>query len=207
MRKQTFTLIELLVVIAIIAILASILLPALNKARERAKSIACCNKLRQMNNAIISYVDDNDGWLPNNRSSGDYWIKRIGVYIGSSVWNWGWKANTSRAVIATFKCLSGKEEVKWGINYGYNKTIGNIGAVGNYLGPIKLVKVRNATKKLIITDAACKSSLEFSLDYAPNFVDYRHNNGANILWGDGHIKWLPRNKIFNLPLSSWRIHK
>ena len=60
---RDFTLVELLIVIAIIAILAAMLLPALNQARERARGISCISQLKQLNTGFMMYSQDYDGWI------------------------------------------------------------------------------------------------------------------------------------------------
>ncbi len=78
-KKLKFTLIELLVVIAIIAILAAMLLPALNKARGKARSISCLSMQKQLSLILINYMDERDGYLPGYNAVGvaTQWFSKL----------------------------------------------------------------------------------------------------------------------------------
>ncbi len=119
-KGRAFTLIELLVVIAIIAILAAMLLPALNKAKTKAQGIHCLNSGRQMMTAWRLYIDDNRDRVPQSYGP-DEWVHGI-LDFSSSPSNWDINQDIVNSLLWTYcgksarvwKCPADKSTVQVG---------------------------------------------------------------------------------------------
>ena len=158
-QKRDFTLIELLVVIAIIAILASMLLPALGKARETAKAISCASKLKTIGLAVNMYTLDYEYYPPSQKSAGFTsagpvtWLGMLDSYLDGkkpAIDN-----NSSSNISSVFECPSATyRDARTPIPaYGANRGIlkGNDGAPHN--GLLKQGKVLFPTEVVMAGDA------------------------------------------------------
>lgn len=203
MKKNPFTLIELLVVIAIIAILASMLLPALNTAREKGRGASCINSIRQIATANVMYAGDND----------DYPCPyKIGAGMGAGTFWLGYKSSGSgydltsekgylypytgggKVYVCPSQAMRGAlDDADYAGGIGYSQTIGYSDGSGTVH---KLSGIRNSSRVLGFADAATsmmsggtelRGFPSINTDYA-NFgsVHFRHGKIANVGWMDGH---------------------
>ncbi len=205
-NSPRFTLIELLVVIAIIAILAGMLLPALNSAREKGRSASCKNQLKQIGLGFAQYLAEYDGFYPISRNGKDsgsgtyYWPNAIAPYIGHTA-----EIKESGTLAPDFllcPTMAGKITINdrytlaYGCSYPYNKqcfgeNVANLGTTGNNY----VKKVDQPSNVLLNADGWYgfdKESnrrfghIEFSGEPYKQ-ICYRHSMKSNVLWADSHV--------------------
>ena len=187
-----FTLIELLVVIAIIAILAGLLLPGLQKARESGRRSACANNLKQIGVGVLMYIGDNNDWIPSVE--------------GTPMWN-GWYRDICPTYVQSTKAF----ECPTSLSEGSLRKVptvfsdGNFGYGYNYMRPgygifwpwQKIHQIKRPGKTIIICDSFGDetSTPPGKYAYATTPISSyrrpsaRHERGANLLFFDGHVAW------------------
>ena len=229
-KIKAFTLIELLVVISIIAMLMSILVPSLGKARERAKKVICTNNVRQIGLANALYAQYSDNWyVPYYNKSLIIWfqnplyVKIMGIDKRTD------DADTGAMLTLPedYKCPSDtrkQDDGLWddggsriNVSYGYNITNlleGNMWKIGQNYGH-KMSQIHKPFIKIAFMDSTDYGVYSkypwFLADYTrywdkwgdvvgpPNnwhTPAYRHNEGANIVFFDGHSEYLKKEEIF-----------
>jgi len=202
--RKSFTLIELLVVIAIIALLASVLLPALTKAREMGRRIKCVSNLRQFGLAFIMYAQDNDGLLPYGDANGlalryeVEWGPAIAPYMGLSRDSADWAekrflVNKTPVVpwSRVIECPTAANTTGYCYGVHYNYDTGTLCPFGYYdpawtppnkhrkldKVPIKCFLMSDATDRIIYTPAV---NWGFTYDYDGDGLNDSFNSTSAI---------------------------
>jgi len=200
--KTGFTLIELLIVIAIIMILAGMLLPALQKARDSAKSTTCKNNLKQVGFATINYTSDYNAWLPHSTP-----FARLcyGNYIDSIVFEC--PSNRDRNPISTYDYMKGRGcGYMWSYRMcGYIYYPGGTFPADAY--PVCGTMLKKPSKDPLLGDGEWgKLTMPYymqsyyingSFEAGTSLGALRHNRGNNLVFADGHVSWMNKTTYTN----------
>ena len=218
---KLFTLIELLVVIAIIAILAAMLLPALNKAKQRAYAIKCTGNFSGSGRALALYTDDNDLYFPQDR--GTFFKKNTpgSVHVDMSNYWPGLTDNMRYGAIgrksiktSPYACPSAKPSEAtdssggfWASNnfyftLGYNVRLAysNYG-IGIPSSEMKITRWRYQSRLMTMTDSTAdrvyynSPFTRFKDDKPDQRMEARHSGGLNVLFADGHVGYHKMKEI------------
>ncbi len=199
MKRNVFTLIELLVVIAIIAILASMLLPALAQARERARTVSCISNLKQCGGLLLFYADSYDGCLPaTNPSSTNGGFLHEGLARAGLVLP---AAETAKNKILRCPGFGLEESLQDQYRtYAFNTTLtGDLGSIrlNKLIVPVPAwitpFTPTSASRFPLLVDSALADPNRYqwcAFYHRPGYVTttnlhIRHSNRANVLKADG----------------------
>jgi prepilin-type N-terminal cleavage/methylation domain-containing protein/prepilin-type processing-associated H-X9-DG protein len=189
-----FTLIELLVVIAIIAILAGMLLPALARAKEMARSIQCLNHMRQIGLAVTLYADEHEESFPRSQHSAFThgqvpWGRALGPYLGQTAGAW---TNLLKSV---YRCPSDRRKDLWsyGQNVYYELDPANDDYVGSPQTWRRLASVPRPSATIMhaenntAADHIMPHFWQSSADWE-EVAQSRHAQRSNYTFADGHAE-------------------
>ena len=188
-KIKNFTLVELLIVIAIIAILASMLLPALNKAREKAKTTNCMSNLKQLAIITANYTLEQYGYLYPAWYKQQVWTKAInaaGGFIGTPRYlSYQPKILACPTRLVTMPGYS--MNTSGYFHYGINQYLAGDDTLPS--PATKLDKIKNPSSRFILTETTGDYYVNTSLYGTGNYrLDYRHNGSLNLLFVDLHVE-------------------